>query len=157
MAYNKEDAIAAQNAGSSAATVYASLGLSVWDPDLYRQIRLDIFNGTIALAGSNAVVETFEGAQAPTPLPAPAPQPVQATTGPQPAGGASSDNGAGVELKFGKYRGQTIEQVFNITSIDSKSGEPEGQSWLRWAAENSNNDFIRGKVREFLASKGVAA
>lgn len=58
-------------------------------------------------------------------------------------GGGGGDNAdpATLVVNSGKYAGQTIAQIH--------ANDPE---YLDWTAENSKNDFLRGRVQEFLAS-----
>lgn len=138
MGFNKELSIIAQNAGTTAAVIYTELvrqrGDSTFDPEEFDQIRLAVFQGTLAYAGAETVVETFEGEGPSTTAPA-------AVS----AGGyAMPRPGSDVELRFGKYKGQTIQQVWD-------SGE-DGQSWLDWAAKNTNNDFVKKQIQQFLAA-----
>jgi hypothetical protein len=142
VAYDKDRAIAAQNAATAAATVYAAIvsqGTPEWDANLYDNIRTAIFNGTLALGGAEAVVERFEGVV----------QEVQASVPAAPAAtqtGPLSDAG-NVDIRNGKHAGKTIKQVF-----------AEDPTYLEWAAANlDRNQFLRDKIREFLASAGVAA
>lgn len=131
---NRDASIIAQNSGGHAANIYGSIiavrGDDGFDPDLYKDIVSTVFSTALELAGSDVVLEKFDNAdQAPAP-----------TSG---GGGGGSDHGAGVTLNFGKHRGKTIAQAY--------SEDPE---WIQWAAENSNNNFIRGKISEYLASLG---
>ena len=48
---------------------------------------------------------------------------------------------ADVEVKFGKYKGQTIGQI-----------AAHDKNWLEWAGENTTNDFMKRKIGEFLAA-----
>lgn len=131
---NRDASIIAQNSGGHAANIYGSIiavrGDDGFDPDLYKDIVSTVFSTALELAGSDVVLEKFDNAdQAPAP-----------TSG---GGGGGSDHGAGVTLNFGKHRGKTIAQAY--------SEDPE---WIQWASENSNNNFIRGKISEYLASLG---
>lgn len=134
---DRDRSIIAQNAGTTAAALYNAVhGDGPWDPVAYDAIRLHVFNGTLELAGATAIVETFSE---PSTFPAESGTTVTTTQG-------SSDNGAGVELKFGKYKGKTIADV---------ASTEDGVGWLNWAAANSNNDFIASKAREFLSANGL--
>lgn len=137
---DRDRSIIAQNAGTTAAAIYnAVYGAGPWDPETYDAIRLHVFNGTLELAGAGVIVEQFTEAVPTTSAPAPRPQ----------TGSSSTDNGAGIELNFGKYKGQTIRQV-------ADSGE-QGVSWLNWVADESNNNFIKGKADEFLRANSLRA
>lgn len=140
---DRDRSIIAQNAGTTAAAIYNAVhGDGPWDPEAYDAIRLHVFNGTLELAGAGMVVEQFTSTH-------PAEAGTTVTTPPQQYsgnGGGSNDNGAGVELKFGKYKGKTIGQV---------AESEDGRSWLNWAAASSNNDFIKAKAQEFLAANGL--
>lgn len=127
MAYEKESAIAAQNAGSTAATLYASLvnsgQVQGFDPAVYNDIRTAVFNGTLALAGAGAVVEVTEG------------QP----SGNGNVGTPGNANPATVVVNFGRHRGKTISAI-----------AAEDISWVEWAAKECNNPFIKNIAREYL-------
>jgi len=152
LSFNKEHAIIAQNSATAAANIVAAFIASgnIGGADvltMFDDFRSHIFNGTLALGGAEMVVETFESptsvAQAvatpPTRFPDSFPEP----SSPAPSfGGGGGGNGAGsVVLKFGKHRGKTIAQVAQ-----------EDAGWLTWASENTNNDFVKNKIREFLSS-----
>ena len=47
-------------------------------------------------------------------------------------------------MKVGKYRGKTIGAIFD-------QGE-DGASWLDWASKNLSNDWLKGRIAEFLAA-----
>lgn len=142
---DRERSIIAQNAGTTAANIVgaaAGLGLieaSTIDEllETFDNVRTAVFNGTLAFAGAESVVESFEGGGSPEPARRSAPS----------GGGATSGGGrphADVEIKVGKYRGKTIGQVFD-------SGA-DGVSWLEWASETLNNDWLKGRIGEFLAA-----
>lgn len=141
---DRDKSIIAQNAGTTAAAIYNAIVTgSEWrtvgfDAELYDSIRLHVFNGTLELAGAETVVEVFNG---PNPDYS---QPVQSTP---PSASGSGDHGAGVTLNFGKYKGQTIQQV-------ADSGD-QGVGWLNWVARESNNDFIKKKAAEFLDANNL--
>lgn len=155
--YSKEQAIAAQNAGTSAATLTAAAlaaGLvndTAELKDLYHELRLDIFNGTFTLAYAEVVLGQMEGkvveeerqqsAGESTFNTAP-----RSTTEnrpvfrPQaPAGGNKADP-ASLVIKFGKHAGSTVQQAFDA--------DPE---WVEWCANKDKDDFMRRITREFLA------
>lgn len=140
MSFNKDHAIIAQNSATAAATIYSAIGPQEWNKDIYEQIRTDIFNGSISLAGAEAIVQTFDSPSSVGDIAreaAPAPQ--------QTGGSGFSASGGGTAgatvLKFGKHRGKTIAQVAS-----------EDPGWLDWAAQNTNNDFVKTKIREFLSN-----
>lgn len=140
---NRDASIIAQNSGGHAANIYGSIiavrGDDGFDPDLYKDIVSTVFSTALELAGSDVVLEKFDNADQ-----APAPTSGGGGGGQRGGGGGGgSDSGAGVTLNFGKHRGKTIAQAY--------SEDPE---WIQWAAENSNNNFIRGKISEYLASLG---
>lgn len=138
---DKDRSIIAQSAGKDAAELTKALigageVTSLNAIDVYDTLKTDIFNSTLALAGAQAVVERFEG-------------------------GSSYDNGgpgttlqsvptgggrphADVEVKVGKYRGKTIGDIFDL-------GE-DGAGWLDWASKNLSNDWLKGRISEFLAA-----
>ncbi len=134
MAYNKDRAIVAQNSNTGASAIVAALvqtGEVTLDTvvDVYSLIRSAIFEGTLALADGVIAGQTEAQAAA-----------ASAPSG----GGRTSDAGAGVNLKFGKHAGKTIAEVYALGD--------EGASYVQWLAETSNNDFIKGKAAEYLAS-----
>ena len=131
MGFDKDRAIIAQNSATAAAALLVAEG--GFDPDRFDAVRIHIFNGTMALAGAEAVVERIEA----TSVSAGASEAPVATSAP---GGRP---GADVELKFGKFRGKTIGAVAKTE---------DGLSWLEWAGENSSNDFIKSTIRKFLAA-----
>ena len=143
MSFNKDHAIIAQNSATAAATIYSAIGPQEWSKEIYEQIRTDIFSGSLALAGAETVVQTFE---APSSVADIARQAAPAGETPfPPAGGGFSASGGGTAgatvLKFGKHRGKTIAQVAS-----------EDPGWLDWASQNTNNDFVKTKIREFLSN-----
>lgn len=143
MSFSKDHAIIAQNSATAAATIYSAIGPQEWNKDLYEQIRTDIFSGSIALAGAETIVQTFDAPSSVADIAreaAPTPQ-----YGGNGGGGGFSASGGGTAgatvLKFGKHRGKTIAQVAS-----------EDPGWLDWAAQNTNNDFVKTKIREFLSN-----
>lgn len=141
---DRDRSIIAQNAGTTAANLLSAAinsgAIQPRDADEllseFDSLRTAVFNGTLTLAGAEAVVERFEGG----------PAPAAASSGysaPAPSGGGSLPN-ADVEIKVGKHRGQTIGQVYD-------SGA-DGVSYLEWASEKLNNDWLRGRIAEFLAA-----
>lgn len=141
MSFNKDHAIIAQNSATAAATIYSAIGPQEWNKDLYEKIRTDIFNGSIGLAGAQSVVEAFEspssiGDVARESFSAPSSAPTGDSFSASGGGGAGS-----TVLKFGKHRGKTISQVAQ-----------EDRGWLDWASQNTNNDFVKTKIREFLSA-----
>lgn len=141
--YSKERAIAAQNAATAAATLLQGQQVSV---EQFEQVRRAIFEGTLSLSGQQdapvsaeqaavaTVTEAFPGAQA-----QPAQQAPNIPVPPSNSGGGS--DAGGVVIKFGKMKGKTIAQAH--------AEEPD---YVQWLGESSNNDFIKGKVQEFLGS-----
>ncbi|MGZ4518796.1 MAG: exodeoxyribonuclease X C-terminal domain-containing protein [Mycobacteriaceae bacterium] len=137
MAFSKDRAIIAQNATGAAATIVAAL-LSKDDTvedavALFNTVRTDIFEGSLSLA--DGVIEGQTEAAPRRSSTSRSPR----TTGS--GGGRSDDAGAGVKLKFGKYAGRSIEDVYG-----------EDAEYIEWLADTSNNEFIKGKAGEFLAS-----
>ena len=131
MAYLKEYAIAAQNAGSTAATLYASLvaagQVTGFQPETYNEIRKAVFNGTLNLAGAETIVEGLES------------PPTERFPSDAPAGTPGRQNPANVVINFGRHRNKTIGDV-----------DVEDHDYIEWLAESSNNDFIKRVAREFL-------
>lgn len=135
---DRDRSIIAQNAGTTAANLIASavqagtLAPASLDDllDTFDETRTKVFNGILALAGAQAVVETLEGNSSYS----------EPSSSPAPSGGGSRPH-ADVEVKIGKYRGKTIGAIY---------GEPEGADWLDWASKNLSNDWLKGRITEFL-------
>lgn len=132
----KDIRIVAQNAGTSAATIYAALATQRGDTDFnkadYDDIRDHIFSGSLSL-GTEATV----GAAFGTPEP----------TATEVANGQVNNDGGALGdlvLKYGKYRGKTLDEVHDLGD--------EGVGWLEWAAEKTNNDFMKSRIQSYLAS-----
>lgn len=161
----KERAIAAQNAATAAATLLGGTG----DVAAFEQVRTAIFEGTLRLAVGQPpaqsvqqavqdVQQAFPGAQLvqqgdgyydsfPQDVPAPAPQ--GGGYGPPPqqsyadtTAGPNRDAGNTV-VKFGKYSGQTIAQIF---ATDKGYGD--------FLADKTNNEFIKSRAQAYRASLG---
>lgn len=135
MSYNKEEAIAAQNAATAAATVFGVLvgqGAVEATLDAYEDVRESIFKNTLSLAQAEMVIEAFEA-------------PSRPAGGGRPAGrsGGGGNNLGSVEIKSGKYAGRTIQSVYD-------SGN-KGVEWLEWAAANLNNAWLKDKISAFLS------
>lgn len=128
--FNKDRAIIGQNAATAAATLLAGTGASYED---FEELRTAIAEGSLAFADG-----VIEGQTESAPRRSGGGGYRPRSTG---GGGQSNDAGAGVSIKFGKYRGRTIEDVY--------SEDPE---YIQWLAESSTNDFIKSKSAEFLAS-----
>lgn len=139
MSFSKDHAIIAQNSATAAATIYSAIGPQEWSKELYEQIRTDIFSGSISLAGAETIVQTFDAPASVADIVR------EAAPAPQSNGGGFSASGGGTAgatvLKFGKHRGKTIAQVAS-----------EDPGWLDWASQNTNNDFVKTKIREFLSN-----
>jgi hypothetical protein len=137
---SKDLSIIAQNAGNTAAVVMAPLVAQSgeFDAALFNDIRRAVFDGTFELYAIG-LAETGINQSAPS-------RPASNGSSYASNGGGSrtDDHGAGVEIKFGKHKGQTIGDLY-------ASGE-DGQSYIEWLADKSNNDFLRTKAQEFLAS-----
>lgn len=140
--YNKEASIVAQNAGSTAAIIYAALTEkgAAFDADLYNEIRSVVFDGSINLGAAEKFIAYFASAVAqkgPSSF-------VSRRSGSSsaPSGestGAGSKSPAEVELTFGKYRGKTIADVYDDDS-----------SYVEWIAKEAQSDFIRRVAGEYL-------
>lgn len=132
--FNKDRAIIAQNSATAAAAILANMTTDSLEDTLalFDAVRTHIFEGSLALAESNEPTTT-------------------ASTGfgnrggfTKPSnGGGSNDAGAGVVMKFGKYAGRSIGDVYETDS-----------DYIVWLSEKSNNDFLKTKATEFLASRG---
>jgi hypothetical protein len=144
LSFSKDHAIIAQNSATAAATIYSAIGPQEWSKELYEQIRTDIFSGSIALAGAETIVQTFDAPASVADIAREA-APAGEKPFPQSNGGGFSASGGGTAgatvLKFGKHRGKTIAQVAS-----------EDPGWLDWASQNTNNDFVKTKIREFLSN-----
>lgn len=143
MSLDRDMSIIAQNAGTAAGNIYAALvknrGDGAFNPEEYEAIRLHVFQGTLELAGAETVVEVFEGDASEKAQPQ---RPVYGTRSNNDNGGGGSGSGSGnIEVKFGKHRGKTISEIYD-----------EDEGWLRWAADNANNDFVRKHAQKFLAA-----
>lgn len=139
---DRDRSIIAQNAGTTAAAIYNAVhGDGPWDPVAYDAIRLHVFNGTLELAGAALVAEAFTPST--TSNTESYAKPVQSS--PSNSNG-NDDHGAGIELKFGKYKGKTIEQV---------ASTEDGVSWLNWAAAQSNNEFVKSRAESYLRANGL--
>lgn len=146
MSYDTNRAIPAQNAATAAAAIVAAelrAGETFGEGALERfeEVRTAIFNGTMALAGAEAVVEVFEGPQpaaAPQPTPVPAQNPAPA---PAPAGGAGQQ-----VFRFGKHSGKSVAQV---------GSDPENADYLDWARGNldpAKNGELLADINAYLAA-----
>lgn len=148
MSLSKDHAIIAQNAATAAATLLQGTGA---DLATFEATRTAIFNGTLVLgqdpgsapAPVAPVAPVVSAAEAAPPVPV---APVAAPVAPAPSVlgggyGGGSDNGAGVAFKFGKFAGQTIEQV--------GAQKPDYLVWVKDGGM-SNNSFMTGKVTEYL-------
>lgn len=132
---DRDRSIIAQNAGTTAGNVYAALvanrGDTSFDADEFNAIREVVFNGSLELAGAEIVVRTFT----PTTSAGEAVEEVRASA-------ASGRPHEDVTINFGKYKGQTIGQVYD--------GGAQGADYIKWLAESANNDFIKKRAAEFL-------
>lgn len=142
MSFSKDHAIIGQNAATAAANVYAALVgqgyYGGWDVEVYEEIRKDIFNGSVALAGAEAVVESMESS---TPARGRGSYQRSNTSQRRASGsdGDSSDNPATLVINSGKHEGKTLAEAY--------ADDPD---WFDWAADNLKNDFLRKKVVAFL-------
>lgn len=133
--YNKDYAIAAQNAATAAATLLQGTGAGI---DTFESVRQAIFEGTMTLGGMETVITTIESSSVAdnvTSIQQAAPQPQQV-----PATQPTASHSAGdLEFRNGKHSGKTIAQVY-----------AEDSSYITWAADNLRNDFMKNKCREYL-------
>lgn len=134
---DRDLSIIAQNAGSTAAAIYANFAGPEFDVTLYNSIRQAVFDGTKVLAeGGNLAAATvarhFDSTDA-----------VAAVEEIRESASASRPN-EDVEINFGKHRGKTIGAIYD-------SGK-DGKEYIEWLGEKSNNDFIKSRVRQFLAA-----
>lgn len=129
MPFDKDKAIIAQNSATAAAAIVAAevkAGVVPDALDRFREVRQAIFEGSLDLAGVEAVVTRLEsGVTAPD------------TVGPHtPIGGVPN---ADFELRNGKHAGKTLAAI-----------DLEDRSYLEWAAGNLNNDFAKRKIAEYV-------
>lgn len=142
---DRDKSIIGQNAGTTAAAILNTLVnagiVHVADVDdalaTFDRIRKDVFAGSLELAGAETVVAGFSGGAAPSSVSSV----TSSYSEPTPAAGRP---GGDVEIKFGKYAGKTIADVY-------ASGK-DGAEYLEWAAGNLNNDFLKKHIRSFLAA-----
>lgn len=133
MGFNKDRAIIAQNSATAAATIVAAL-VAAGDPsavDAFEDIRTSIYEGTLDLAGGTPSDEAPRGNGGGR----------RSFGGRRNGGGNADDAGAGVVVKFGKFAGKTISEVYD-----------EDPEYVEWLAESSTNAFIKSKATEYLAS-----
>lgn len=128
--FSKEHAITAQNAATAAATLLQGKDVTM---EQYEEVRTSIFQGSLALAGAETVVQVFEGETAVAPAPSSQPAPSSPT---------SNSGGPGeVVVNFGKFRGKTIAQIAEAD-----------ESYLEWLSNEANNDYIKNMAKRFLAA-----
>lgn len=138
---DRDRSIIGQNAGTTAAALLTTaIQAGVVAPatidellESFDTIRTSVFNGSLALAGAQAVVETFESS------------PAESSSGSRPLQSVPTGGGrphADVEMKVGKYRGKTIGYVYDL-------GE-DGASYLDWASKNLSNEWLKSRIVEFL-------
>lgn len=140
MSFTKEAAIIAQNSATAAAAIVAALVVQQGLTDvgevnsIFDLVRTNIFNGSIALAGAESVVELMEATPA-----------TRGGSQRRTGGGSRTDYSdqqpGDVVIKGGKHAGKTIADVAD-----------EDPEWIEWAATNLNNDFLRKKVVAFQAA-----
>lgn len=138
MSFIKDNAIIAQNAGTSAAAIVSAMvesgayGLDTMGDvmEAFNAIRTDIFQGSLELAGVSD----------PSEVPADAPRRSGGGGGRRSSGGGS--NGKTPEtysLTFGKYNGRTI--------ADIHEDDPE---YVEWLADKANEAFVKKLARQAL-------
>ncbi len=147
MGLDQKDAlIVAQNASTGAASIVASLGMTTVDDALeaFDTIRTAIFEGTFALVDADleSVITTapsggrggrggYSGGGSSRGR---SPQRGRASSG-----GGNTDPGT-VDFRSGKFAGKTIADVYD-----------EDPSYLEWCVNNLKNDFMVGRIEEYLA------
>jgi hypothetical protein len=140
--YSVDAAIQAQNAGATAATIYAALanvrGDTGFDAELYNEIRQEVFAGTIELSGIERFVEYFGSA--------PKRGGGNGGGGGRRSGGsadhaaANADKAPGdVVVPFGKHKGTTLGDLVE-TDAD----------YVQWLAENAQFADIKAAARAAL-------
>lgn len=128
--FSKEHAIIAQNAATAAATLLQGTSVTM---EQFEEVRTSIFQGSLALAGAESVVQVFEGETATAP---------KAPAQPAPSTPSNSSGGPGeVVVNFGKHRGKTIAAIAN-----------EDESYIEWLSNEANNDYIKNMAKKFLAA-----
>lgn len=142
MSYNKETAIAAQNAGTTAAVISGPFDPQSESWESYKaryvQARELVFQGTLEMAGAETVVQHFEpGTHQPVLDQSHQPQ-QQQNDHSAPQGGGGGGLGS-FKVKGGKYDGMSFDDVAQTNP-----------GWFNWAAGNLNNDYLKGKVLSYL-------
>lgn len=154
MSYDRDRSIIAQNAGTTAANLVATMigghGFEVDKDDLFElfvDIRQQVFDGTLALAGEQPtavgvadVVRAFPGAT------------TESATAFQVTG--SGGNKGDVKFTSGKHNGKTIAQV---DAERGNNGRDVGRDYLTWYADKGTNDSMVRSIKTYLSSVGVAA
>lgn len=135
MGFSKDHAIIAQNSATVTAAILSNMETGSLEETLalFDTIRKHVMEGTLALADVEGVTPQQSGG-------------FKKSFTRSSGGGSYSggdDAGAGVVMKFGKYAGRTIGDVYESDS-----------EYIVWLSEKSNNDFLRTKATEFLASRG---
>lgn len=137
MAFSRDKSIQSQNAGTTAASLLSTfVGSSDVDVDadeflqVFDSFRKHVLDGTVEAAGGES------------------PSSDTATQAPTSSGGNFSDPGD-VVFNGGKHKGKTIAQVF-AEEQDSGAGN---RNYIQWVSDKSNNDFLKTRATEFLASR----
>lgn len=133
---DKDRSIIAQSAGKDAAEITKALiGVNIVDQsdafEVYSDLKRQIFNDTLALAGAESVVESFEGEEKPAPA--------RRSSAPARRGGGGGGDAATLEVRSGKYAGRTLGDIYD-----------EDADYVVWLSENSKNTFLKNKASEFL-------
>lgn len=144
MSFDRERSIIAQNAGTTAANLVATIIQNIvgdWSQgdavDLFTELRQLVFDGTLELAGAGSspvgvadVVREFPG-----------------TTTEAPTGG-----GANGSYKFtsGKYAGKSIAEVDSIPA--GGANRDGGRGYLEYYAENGKQENVVRAVKSYLAA-----
>lgn len=133
-----ENAVTA-SANLTAALVEAGLLSSVDQArEQFEDFKEDVYTANLEAAGASAKAPSaLENAEQLVTQAIPGTSAVAPTTG---GGGGQQDPGS-LEIKFGKYKGQTIDQVYRA--------DPD---YIEWIAEKGNNEFVKRIATEYLTT-----
>lgn len=137
MGFSKDHAIIAQNSATGAAAIVAQMQTNNLEETLalFDAVRTHIFEGTLVLSERSDVTTPATGTFTKKSF-------ERSGNSGTSANGYTDDAGAGIIMKFGKYAGRSIGDVYESDS-----------EYITWLSEKSNNDFLRNKATEFIASR----
>lgn len=136
MGFNRELSIMSQNAGSTAASLIAAIGVdtdaSVEDVlEVFNLLRADVLRGTVDAAGGEPTEQQAKASGG----------------GGFKRGGGSGGGAAGdVVINSGTHKGKSIAQA-----------EEDAPGWCQWTVENGKNQFLKDKCEAYLAVLAAAA